>query len=148
MLTAAATPIAYLITVWKRVLPLLANNMTSHFKKALVALGILGIASAGGVANLNVQTQDLLINPYTDKGDVLEMTASNGDKIDVSKTEPSVTLQRWNGADSLGITYSEPGKSAPSRPMLTKEVDTPIDNSQTVTLEPTDDGSGFNVDLK
>ena len=120
--------------------------MTNHFKISL--LGLLGIstAMAGGLSQAQLNQQDALINPYTDKRQVLEMTVNN-DKVDVSKTTPSVTMQKWNGADHLDVSYSKPAKSVPTRKFMTNQIETPIDNQQMVTMKPTDDGTGFNVDV-
>lgn len=94
-------------------------------KKAVAAILFAGTLAGGGAV-----TADQIQNPYTDKGVTLEITATSTiaqagiTKDVVSKDTPKVSLSKWDGQATLGITYTGiPAATTGSRPFLSKNVE-------------------------
>lgn len=93
-----------------------------------IALGIFGsLVLAGGGTTIVADQQ---INPYTDKGTTLEIKYESvlpeaGEvKNIVSKDEPKITLEKWNGEVSLGVKYTGISPDTKGdRPFLSKNVE-------------------------
>lgn len=94
--------------------------------KNKIVMGAVTLLFAGGgtIAADNAQ------NPYTDKGTTLEIAASSTlpeagtNKIIVDKTQPKITLQKFNGELSTGIKYEGMAPNTTgSRPFLSKNVE-------------------------
>ncbi len=120
--------------------------MTS--KQLITAIGVAASLTAGAVvSDAQIQAQDVLINPYTENVSALE-TRVNGNLVEIDKNTPKVTLHKWNGEDSLGVLYSKikPGAKT-SRQILTKIAKYDVSKDESVVMEPTDDGEGFNIDI-
>lgn len=106
----------------------------------------MGIALAGTLVG-GTASLDASINPYVDKGTTLEITASSTlpeagtDKIIADKTQPKITLQKWDGQVSLGITY-QGLTSQGDRPLLSKNVTWTQDPKQSMEAVPLDPGEG------
>ncbi len=77
-------------------------------KKTLITLGIAGTLALGGVA-----VTDSQIDPYTDKGDRMEiMVASDvieaGEaKVELMKDKPKVIFSKWNDEIRLSVSYGK-----------------------------------------
>lgn len=117
-----------------------------RLKKITVGL-LAGVALSGGSVGLT----DKMINPYTDKGQVLEMKVDSdiqkGEAIDVSKISASVTLNRWNGEESMTVT-PEGDFGTPSRALFSKtqKMDS-MDGKKAVVIDPTTSNDGVNIDI-
>jgi hypothetical protein len=102
---------------------------------------IIGTILTGGVVNsLPTASPD-----YADNGTAL-VTYVNNNEVAIDKHSPAVALSRWSGLEVLGVSL---GTATPSNIVgSTKEIDNVIDSNQTAILEPSQDGQGFNVDIK
>lgn len=120
--------------------------MTS--KQFIATLATAGTLLTGGVVNnVQLEAQDQAINPYIENVDTLE-TRVKANKVLVHKDKPKITLEKWNNKDSLGVSYSKTkskGKSV--RKELTKITEYQVSNKESVVMEPTEDGEGFNIDI-
>lgn len=108
---------------------------------------ILGLAAAGSIIAGGTATQlNQPINTNFASTPTALVTYVNGNEVDIAKNAPKVTLQEWSGQEQLGISAAN--TTTASAPVgLTSEVDNPIGNGQTVVMEQTSDGTGFNVDI-
>ncbi len=95
-------------------------------KKSIAGIGAGIILAGGGGAVVT----DQLINPYTDKGQTLEVQVDSvvqdaGEiKLAVSKDEPKITLSKWNGEVALGVKSLDlPTDATGDRPFLSKNVE-------------------------
>lgn len=94
-------------------------------KKIIIGVfGVLIMVSGGAVI------ADNQIDPYTDKGQTLEISQSSaiqqGGEVKkiISKNEPKITLSKFNGEVNLGIRYTGLAPdTASSRPFLSKNVE-------------------------
>ena len=93
-------------------------------KKLLLSLLIGGTTLGAGVI------ADSRIDPYTDKGASLEIAEIStlpdaGEvKTILSKDEPKVTLEKWNGEVALGVRYvGLPQNTSGSRALLTNRME-------------------------
>jgi hypothetical protein len=118
-------------------------------KQVIASIGIAGSLLTGGVVdNANKQAQDALINPYTDTGAKLE-TRVKGNKVEVDKNEPKVTLHKWNGEANLTVKYGKTKKNGKTeRKQLTKRAEYNVDGKETVVMDPSGDEEGFNIDIE
>ncbi len=112
-------------------------------KKTIASVLIAGsLITTGTVTNL---TKPINTN-YIDDGSSLT-TFVKANKVHIDKHAPKVTLEQWNGQELLGIKVSN--VSTNSNPVgITSEVDNSIGSGQTVKMQPTSDGTGFNVDIQ
>lgn len=98
---------------------------TTKTKKRIA--GVLGgLATLGGGSVV----ADQVINPYETVGTKLEISSVSSleeggqQKIVAEKTEPKVTLEKWNGEVALGIKSLDiPPNTEGSRPFLSKNVE-------------------------
>lgn len=103
-------------------------------KRLLAGVTTAGILFGGIVAT------DTEINPYTDKGTTLEIQSQSSlpeggaQKIVADKTEPKVTLVKWNGEVAMAIRYQGMATTG-NRPFLSKNVEW-NDDTQTMQAEP------------
>lgn len=120
--------------------------MTS--KQLIASIATAGTLLTGGVVNnIQLQAQDEAINPYVETVDTLE-THVKGNKVSVHKNEPKIIMEKWNGKDSLGVSYSKTkNKGKTNRKQLTKIAEYEVDNKESVVMESTEDGEGFNIDI-
>src|SRR3990167_6658 len=93
-------------------------------KKLLLSILIGGTALGAGIV------ADNRINPYTDKGASLEIAEIStlpdaGEvKTILSKNEPKVTLEKWNGEVALGVRYAGlPQNTNGARAFLTNRME-------------------------
>lgn len=94
--------------------------------KKIIAGVFGGLATVGGGSVV----ADNMINPYTDRGTTLEIsqvstvTQAGVIKEIVSKNEPKIKLEKWNGEVGMGVTYMGMNQKAKgSRPFLSKKVE-------------------------
>lgn len=122
-------------------------------KKTLATVGIGGALLFGGTI-----TADQLINPYDIVGTKLEIQADSvlleggAQKTVVETTEPKITLEKWNGEVSLGITSLDlPSDTIGSRPLLSKNVEWQSGDikMEAVPLDPTTgmENGGMEINL-
>lgn len=92
-------------------------------KKTLAGIGA-GLLTFGG----GTITADNIIDPYTSNGTKLEVVSqstlkdSGENKIEVSKTEPAVTLSKWDGETGITVKYDKV-KAIGERAFLTNRVE-------------------------
>lgn len=115
--------------------------MYKKIKKITLAVTILSLISPSMVFSVKD------INPYIDTGSKLEINV-NKERVKIDKNLPKVTLQKWGGKVSVDVAYSKNkvnGKS--QRKSFTKKVEYNVDSKETVVMDPTDDNTGFNIDI-
>lgn len=91
---------------------------------------ITGILAGATLAGTGVVVTDQIINPYTTIGNTLQIEASSSipeagtEKIIVEKTEPKVTLTKFNGEVGMGIKYQGMSLATTgNRPLFSKNVE-------------------------
>lgn len=115
-------------------------------KRKVIGIVVGGLLFTGG----GTVVADQQINPYTDKGTTLEIASTStlpegGEQtIIADKTEPKITLQKWNGEVALGVRYT--GLNATGdRPFLSKNVEW-SDGTQKMEAVPLEDG-GMEINI-
>src|SRR4051812_2735869 len=91
-------------------------------------LGATAAATIALTGGGTVVIDQAVINPYTDRGTTLEITASStlpeggSQRLVADKTKPKITLEKWNGEIALGVQYQGMTASG-GRPFLSKNVE-------------------------
>lgn len=89
---------------------------------------LAGIVALGTIGFGGTMVADQSANPYTDKGSTLEIEATStvagagANKVTVDKTQPKLTLSKFDGALNMGLTY-QGFQASGSRKFLSDEVD-------------------------
>jgi len=112
--------------------------------------GMAGIAILGGGTAIADQAQ----NPYESRADHYELSVhadiAQGDRVEIAKTSPQVTLSRWNDEQRVTITPQFPGAgrvSNASRPLLSKRMQFTKGNL-TAYVQPAAATSDFDIDFE
>lgn len=91
-------------------------------KNTLITLGAV-IALTGGAFGVDSQ-----IDPYVDKGNTFEISKESPaedagvNKIELSKTEPAITISKWNGESTLTVKYGNVDGTG-DRPLFSDKVE-------------------------
>lgn len=101
---------------------------------------IIGGAITATVATGGVVTVDNQIDPYVDKGSYYELSLAE-DKVEISKTEAEVTLNKWGGEEQITVKRVGDFKTS-ERSLLstTRSIETQ-DGKEAVLIEPLNENS-------
>ncbi len=123
-------------------------------KTLLILMGLFATTAYAGTVTLN--QQDAAINPYTTRGAMMEKSdistipEGGSEKAIIDTTQPKITLQKFNGEVSMGVTLQ--GMSATgARRFLSKSVEW-NHGSETMSVTPlaassTFEDGGYAIDL-
>lgn len=111
--------------------------------KKTIATTLIGLTMAGG----GVAVTDAQKNPYTEKTSHYELSVA-GDKVEVSKDEPKITLSRWNDEARITIEpiFQGAGKASKANRSLLSQKMEYKKGDVTAFIEPKND-SEFDIDF-
>lgn len=108
---------------------------------------IAGLLATGTLGGGTLYGADQAINPYTDRGDKLEIAsqstinAAGENKVEVAIDRPAVTLKKWNGETALTVSYDKV-KGEGKRKLLTDRIEWK-DGKEEVHAYPLPPGEGM-----
>ena len=101
------------------------KNIWQNFKKWIIGLFIIPVAFASGVGVV-----DSRIDPYVDRDTYFELSIEHdipqGERVEISKDRPEVTMIGWNDEYAIKITPQFPTQapiSKSNRPLLSKRME-------------------------
>ncbi len=120
---------------------------------------IAGIVGAAALGTGGTVAADRAQNPYTDRGTHYELPIHSdipqGDRVEISKNRPEMTLYKWNDELAVKITPNMPEQrlgaaravqATAKRPLLSKRMEFQ-EGDVTAFIEPRDNPAEFDIDF-